>query len=343
MLNDVNLSKNINRYYLIQVLKLPNGFQFFRHEGKVGQDNESIDLSSSNWWGKEGGKTYNFTTQAEAVAEFKAWFFKKTSNDWDMRHVFRKMPGGYGFVELSTVNKDAILQAKGGGATSTAPCSLGGSVADLVDLMFDEDIIMHSLKEVGVNLDEMPLGAVTAEVVDKARGILDQVKQHLESAPVVATSRGAAAQAKAVTATQVWESQLRMHSEAFYLAIPSTDASLIADKPELDKKVALINMLGDIALTQKALKKQRNSKNAAAKSTKAAAAVADPHPLDEKYTSLGCGLKKLPKTDPVWKGISQYFKASVEAKKLVKDPYGMSGFSKRHGSKVKLLEVFEMT
>ena len=65
-----------------------------------------------------------------------------------MRHAFKKLPGGYSFVELSSVNKDAILQSKAGGVSDTAPCSLSSSVASLVDLMFDEDIIMHSLKEV---------------------------------------------------------------------------------------------------------------------------------------------------------------------------------------------------
>jgi hypothetical protein len=63
------------------------------------------------------------------------------------------------------VNKDEIKRAKEGAAASTAPCSLPSAVAELVDLMFDEDTIIHSLQEVGVNLAEMPLGAVTAEVV----------------------------------------------------------------------------------------------------------------------------------------------------------------------------------
>ena len=132
-----------------------------------------------------------------------------------------------------------------------------------------------------------------------------------------------------------------MHSEAFYLAIPSTNADLISVKAQLDEKVALINLLSDIALTQKALRKQKKQKNSANAAQLSAAAV-DPHPLDEKYTSLGCGLKKVSKKDPVWKGVNQYFKASL-VKKRVKDPYGMSGFSKRYGDRVKVLEVFEMT
>lgn len=81
MMTDVDILQGKNRYYVIQALKMkPSGFQFFRkypkripfnlypetdrlvvsgHEGKVGQDNESIDLATGRggWWGsKEGGK-----------------------------------------------------------------------------------------------------------------------------------------------------------------------------------------------------------------------------------------------------------------------------------------------
>ena len=87
--------------------------------------------------------------------------------------------------------------------------------------MFDEDTIMHSLQEVGVKLDELPLGAVTGEVVEKARDVLRRIKQHLESSSKKATGKSAAAQAKAVNAKQVWDQQLQSLAESFYLAIPS--------------------------------------------------------------------------------------------------------------------------
>lgn len=58
-------------------------------------------------------------------------------------------------------------------------------VADLVEMLFDENNILNSMKESGVNLEEMPLGAVTAERVDKAREIILKIKQHLETAPVI--------------------------------------------------------------------------------------------------------------------------------------------------------------
>jgi poly [ADP-ribose] polymerase 2/3/4 len=246
----------------------------------------------------------------------------------------------YNFVELSTVNKDAIKRGKQSEGTATTACSLKSSVAQLVDLMFDEDTIMHSLQEVGLNLDEMPLGAVTAEVVEKARAILERIKQHLESSAKQATRKSAAAQAKAVNAQQVWDQQLQSLTESFYLAIPSVETAAIKTKEALDRKVQLVNMLGDIALTQKALKKQKRASKDKKENKHAAL---EPHPLDVKYFSLSCSLSKLSKTDPVWTTIDQYFQSSVNASPLAVDPYGMSGFSRRHGTKVKLLEVFDMS
>ncbi len=91
MMNDVNLSKGLNRYYVIQVLQLPSGFQFFRHEGRVGQDVESVDLSRHWVWGNDNYKVYPQSSKVAAIDLFKKWFLKKTGNEWDQRHDFKKV------------------------------------------------------------------------------------------------------------------------------------------------------------------------------------------------------------------------------------------------------------
>ena len=300
MLTDVNLAKGLNRYYVLQALEVAGRFQFFRHEGKVGQEvEESVTWApwSYHSWDsmdRENYKVYPQSSQREAVALFKKWFEKKTGNDWDERHDFRKKPNHYSFVELSTVNKSQINAASAG--TDTADCTLESGVQSLVELMFDEDTIIHSMEESGVNMEEMPLGAVTGEVVEKARGILKEIASHLETNPEAAKGKGAAARAKTETAKQVWDSKVDLHTETFYHAIPTVNAIRIDNQELLQEKVDLINMLSDIALTQKLLKKKKRKKGAAA-------AAAEPHPLDEKYTSLGCGLTRLDKKSEMWQHI----------------------------------------
>lgn len=40
--------------------------------------------------------------KAGAIADFKAWFLKKTGNEWDERHNFVQRPGHYGCVQHSS-------------------------------------------------------------------------------------------------------------------------------------------------------------------------------------------------------------------------------------------------
>ena len=67
-----------------------------------------------------------------------------------------------------------------------------------MELLFDEDTIIHSMKEAGVELEEMPLGAVTGETVTAAGSLLAQISAHLETAPALEDSEGAAAAAAQV-------------------------------------------------------------------------------------------------------------------------------------------------
>ena len=74
MLTDVNLAKGLNRYYVLQALEVAGRFQFFRHEGKVGQEvEESVTWApwSYHSWDsmdRENYKVYPQSSQREAVA-----------------------------------------------------------------------------------------------------------------------------------------------------------------------------------------------------------------------------------------------------------------------------------
>lgn len=104
-------------------------------------------------------------------------------------------------MELSTVNKDMIAEQQSG--RTTAPCELDVRVQQLVEMLFDENNILNSMKDKGVDLDEMPLGAVTGDRVQRGREIMQRIKNHLEKPPVCAATKRhkdieAAAQAKRV-------------------------------------------------------------------------------------------------------------------------------------------------
>ena len=134
-------------------------------------------------------QVYTFSDKMQAICEFKKWFSKKTSNSWDERHAFKTRPGMYGFVELSpATNNGAGSKSKAGtsGRAAGGPrqtSSVNQQVAGLVELLFDQDTILHSMEKADINLEEMPLGKVTCERVEMARQILGRVTALLQARP----------------------------------------------------------------------------------------------------------------------------------------------------------------
>ena len=91
---------------------------------------------------------------------------------------------------------------------------------------------------------------------------------------------------------RVWDSMLERFSTDFFLQIPAADTAAIATEEEIASKTAMLNMLSDIALTQKLLKQKQKQPGGLAAA--GAAAKVEPHPLDEKYSSLACRMSAVP-------------------------------------------------
>lgn len=133
-------------------------YQVFCHWGKTGAAEEEM----GGYRVRANYQCYPVTSKAEAIIKFKEWFRKKTNNNWDERHNFKQTPNYYNFMEQSTRNAQKPPAAGVGGAAaesksesgSGAVSKLDPKVAALVELMFDEDMILNSMAEVGVKVDD---------------------------------------------------------------------------------------------------------------------------------------------------------------------------------------------
>jgi hypothetical protein len=76
-----------------------------------------------------------------------------------------------------------------------------------------EDKILQSMKESGVKVDELPLGALDMRLIEKARECISKL-QALETPPQEED-------AVAVQARLVHRTKVKMHSDAFFEKIPS--------------------------------------------------------------------------------------------------------------------------
>jgi hypothetical protein len=282
---------------------------------------------------------------------------KKTGNEWDNRHNFKTRPGMYAFVELSSTVSGGGSKRPGkkgeGEAGTKARAAVDERVACLVELLFDEDNILHSMQKVpakrhgqylrvplfappvrplcvvfcrparlthahsrmrygwqaDINLEEMPLGQVTGERVDKAKEILTRVQALLSARP----ASGAATQEM-----RIWESKLEATSTEFWRCIPSRNTTLLDSEAKITARLQVLDMLEDIATTQGISSKARS--------------------LDDLLGELRCTLRPLPSSDQTFQSISASLEHTAEP---AVDKGRMCGFL--GDSNVELLEVFEMT
>ena len=146
----------------------------------------------------------------------------------------------------------------------------------MVQLMFDENTIINSMREKGINLDEMPLGALTSERVMKASSILKEISALLGARP------------SEDSANATWKKRIQAKSTQFFHQIPSRTAVIIETNDVLEAQAAVVNMLTDICVVQKIKKSKGQGKNGSGgKENNTQKIALKPHLLDEQYSSLG--------------------------------------------------------
>ena len=123
----------------------------------------------------------------------------------------------------------------------------------LVELLFDEDTILNSMKESDINLQELPLGQVTSQRIEQARKILEKVRMLLSSCPSAAPSATAGTDEEGqggLQDLQIWQSKLVAASTEFWRTIPSTKASVLDTEAKVQERMQVLDTLDDIALAQ---------------------------------------------------------------------------------------------
>ena len=112
-LSQIDLSKNIDKYYIIQLLIIPPKKQY---------DDETYAVFTR--WGRTGNAGQNQTAGPyddfdDAVTEFKDKFQSKTMNEWDDRHNFIEKKNHYKLLRVDHKSKAARKVAASTGRTPT--------------------------------------------------------------------------------------------------------------------------------------------------------------------------------------------------------------------------------
>ena len=149
-LNLSNIGGNNNKFYILQILQIPNSTNFATHFR----------------WGRVGvpGKwktSYHYSATA-AVAEFNKKFSDKTKKS------------GYTEIEIDFEEEDE-QEYEDALKEAFESSSLEPAVNDLVNLIFDTKLINKALADVGYDVKKMPLGKLSEDAIEEAYEILDKL------------------------------------------------------------------------------------------------------------------------------------------------------------------------
>jgi poly [ADP-ribose] polymerase len=148
-------------------------------------------------------------------------------------------------------------------------------VQDFIRLIFDIKQIKSTLAEIGYDSNKMPLGKLSQRTLQQGYEVLKRIEAVLDN--------------KAM-------GNLESLSSEFFSAIPhdfgfkQVSQFIINTKPKMQAKVAMLEALGDMKITQSILAQESSDLN----------------PIDDHYNKLHCQLFALERSDPVFSLLEMY-------------------------------------
>lgn len=289
MLNQVNISANSNKFYVIQLVKSPSD-EFFvvTRWGRVGERGARAVKSH----GKNRGA---------AVTDFKTKFRTKTKVGWDVRHVTTAAkPGAYSLIEMSYSSDDEDGTAASASAARpsvpvpTQPCSLPVRTRDLIELIFSHDMFKQAMAHYDYDADKTPLGKLKRSQLERGTEVLDRI-----SAAIVG---------------QAGPDIIATLSSEFYTIIPHAFGRgqrppSIATEGVLQRKHDMIQALLDVVQAHDAIKQTTEAAARESEDDQAAAFAEQPpspHPTDQMFATLGNQITPLDRESAEWDIIERY-------------------------------------
>lgn len=278
MLNQTNIGQNNNKFYVIQILTRGGAFYTWNRWGRVGEP---------------GQNKLGYASEAEAISDFKKKFKDKTSNHWDNRGDFQKVPGKYDLVDMDDgAEEEEVKTVKAptasGAVVKVKPCTLDAPTQSLVKLLFDHDMFREAMSKMEIDVSKMPLGKISKAQIAKGYEVLEEMKD------IIISNKNTA--------------KLNDLSSKFYTIVPHSFGRMVPPAIKtiemLQQKMDMLEMLGDIDL---ALNLQKPSEEGLDEV---------PHPIDQNYLSLHCGLRLVDRSSVEFKAIMTFLNATMEHRKL---------------------------
>ncbi|KAJ3533877.1 hypothetical protein NM688_g7220 [Phlebia brevispora] len=237
MLNQTNVGKNANKFYVIQVLHPvgnPSSCVLFTRWGRVG----------------EGGQQQRKGPfgPSQAINAFKTQFRSKTAVVWEARHGMVAKSGKYQWIERSfEEEKDddkAESSKKAKDEEPIPPSKLVPEIQTLCNLIFSTKLMAAHLSSMNYDANKLPLGKLAKSTILNGFAALKSLSEVLGDPNSAAAKEYASA-----------HQAIEQLTGRYYSIIPHVFGRnrppLIDDMTTLKRELDLVDALGDMEVASK--------------------------------------------------------------------------------------------
>ncbi|KAH8120683.1 PARP-domain-containing protein [Phellopilus nigrolimitatus] len=250
MLNQTNIGKNANKFYVLQLLHPVNNTNACTLFVRWGRTGENGTHQSKGPW-----------APAQAINEFKKQFKSKTATAWEDKKGMAAKPGKYTWLErdFESVEKEDKDEgpSKGKGKGNVKPVSekipestLAAEVQNLCRIIFNTGFMEAVMSSLNYDANKLPLGKLSKATVLKGFAALKSLSEVIED-PVKAAQYGGMLNACSEFSGQ------------YYSIIPHVFGRnkpiVICSMPQLKKELELVDTLGDMEIAQKLISEKVDS------------------------------------------------------------------------------------
>ena len=270
MLNQANIVKNNNKFYVMQLLKNTVGtYYVYSRYGRVGEKGVVSPLKS-------------FSSESLAIKEFQKRFRYKTGNMWtgDPKK-FNPIPGKYILMDTISPEIEVIEDEP-----SSKPVNLHREVFELVTMISSKKLMANTMRKLDVDTSRMPLGKISKSQINQAHSILKEIKSLIEVDLENISEAGIDDPVKFV------KNELVKLSSNFWTLIPYSCGRnrppIIDSEERLKRYIDLLEVMENIKIAGKIFKKTNN--------------------VSDIYQGLNTSIEVLEKNGDEWELLEKYIK-----------------------------------
>jgi poly [ADP-ribose] polymerase len=288
-LNKSNLERNNNKFYILQLLQseIDNSYYLFIKWGRVGVKGKYKLEKCSLEYGK---KKFMLKYKDKTGRNYKEIKIDYSNGEDDNKEMLE--------------NKDE-KNKKENKSTEELHKILSDKVIELIELIYDKNILNHQMKEIGYDSSKMPLGKLAKESLEKGYLILKNIEKELQNKSPSKT-----------TLTQL--------SSDFYTYIPHDFGFqkmyhfIIDSLEKVKSKIDMIETLKDMKVATKIINETIEDSQSKI--------------ILNYYQQLHCKINHIPKTDKIYSLLEKYLSVKINNK---------SDYS-YYNTSLKLLEAYEL-